>query len=646
MVEASEAQGSHRKAVKLMGPEYSWGEPPTMYQHFLAIKNLVAASIIEIEQQDPDAYMFRVKKAEGLFAKAYASLECAADFSMLEKAARLENVLRRDTQNPINELYNEAMDYQPIQDHAWKHVRMFQKGVRYSLMRISRITKGGLESFAFTEEKKFSNRFNHMRACVPIVLMRSAGTHDRHQTFTQFFMEKSREMGENEFDYVRPKDNHEIYGALMVLLDQSHFKRLRRYSSKRVRLADAMLVYGILGHGEPTTYLSDSDTGKKAYIDLGFGRTKEIPDEELYTLVNNSNLDWTSISPSQLLKIGQYLAKRDNLAVFKTETGLPPQIEKIYVNSGDLQRIKDDHKPLIYNIKENEKELLMTIRRLIAVIDLAEMLLPPHAAGDRKLLTPKAKNRYVTSAINPKDNSFNPGVYIDQLFNNDGHNCKSDLERQLFEAFEYLRVVQETGLLQDPELGEELTSLLVDAFCGTFWYFGNFVETTYEEQSFFINTSFRIQTIESAIKMYGKYGSFDTNHNPELLKDQTEDLLKLSADELFSYLNGYMQLKENKVQDLHRILQNNENRRKKMIETIEHKFNLENKNPLSTASYEQLFTAAAKKFASLLGVEMPLLHERHALWLSRSVQENIHASRVPWASSEQSVGALSESKTY
>ena len=180
MRESLEGHGEHRKATKLLGTEYSWGEPPTVYQHFLAIKNLVEASLIEIKEQDPDAYLFRINKAKGVFAKAFAAIECAADFAMLEKAARLENVLRRDPTNPINEIYNAAMDYQPIQDHAWKHVRMFQKGVRYALMRISRITRGGLESFAFVEEKKFSTRFNRMRACIPTVLMRGAGTHDRH----------------------------------------------------------------------------------------------------------------------------------------------------------------------------------------------------------------------------------------------------------------------------------------------------------------------------------------------------------------------------------------------------------------------------------------------------------------------------------
>ena len=122
--------------------------------------------------------------------------------------------------------------------------------------------------------------------------------------------------------------------------------------------------------------------------------------------------------------------------------------------------------------------------------------------------------------------------------------------------------------------------------------------------------------------------------------------MKMTELDLFSYLSGYMQLNDNKMDDLQRILKNNEERLKKMVETIMHKFTLKNENPMSTKNYEMLFTAAAQKFSSLLGVDEQLLHERHTLWRSRSTQENIHASRVPWASSEQSVGSLSESKTF
>lgn len=640
-------QNEHaKKAHKLLGKDYITGEKPSLYQQYLAFKNLFIASHIEIIEQDPEAFELRLSKANTFPEKIYTMLECMADFAMLEKAARLDNALRMDKSNPIMDIYNKAMDFQPIQDHAWKHVRMFQKGVRYAIMRISRITKGGLASFSFFEEKKFSNRLDQMRACMPIALMRGAGYHDRHQTFTQYYKEMFKGVG--EYDVVKPKDNHELYAALMVLLDQRYFKKIRRYSDKRVQLADAMLVLGILGHGETTTYFKELENTKKAYIDLGNGKTKEIPDEELYKLLEKKNvtLDWTSVSPSQILKIAQFLAKRDKLAVFQTETGLPPEIESIYKKTGDIEQLKNNHMPLIYNITQSERDLLKIERQLYAVIDLAEMLLPPLAAGDRKLLTPKSFNRLITAAINPQGDTFNAEEYINQLFNIDGHTCRSDLERQLFEVYEYLRTVQESGLLNDPEIGDQFSHLLVDAFCGTFWYFGNFVDTKIEAQEDFVNLSYRVQAIDAAFKIYGKHGVMGEHHNLENLKNDTDKLMEMPLNELSLYLQGYMTLKNSKSEDLSRIILDIDTRREKLLNTVLHKASLNNDNPLSSKDFMALFEAASSKFSELLGVEKQQLLDRYRIWLERSVQENMHESRVPWASSEQSVGSFTDAKSF
>jgi hypothetical protein len=302
------------------------------------------------------------------------------------------------------------------------------------------------DAFLLKQEKKNAPRIDQMRAAAPYVLMRVGETHDEAQLHAAVWNDSVKEKDKQ----LRPKDLHEMFAGLLALLDEGKFSKARGFDEDRSRLIANMLLYTIIGHGDPKTYLDpDNKAIEKAYVKTDSG-TQEIDDTHLFELADSGALDFTSVSRSQYLKIVKYWVKSgketDKYKVFDTPSGLHPVLHTFFEENGGLDKIQNDHAPMFEAISEDERMLLLEMRRMVLIVDSAEMVLPPLEAGLRKFIVKKSEERDIFAALNPLDDDFDPDDYVKQLITINGHNCKSDFEN-IYEEFLFLRMTNESGLL-------------------------------------------------------------------------------------------------------------------------------------------------------------------------------------------------------
>lgn len=569
----------------------------------------------------------KLEKISGFAGKVAAKYEHAIMLSQVEKASRFVNTVKKliaDEDGEAGEFRKACHEVAKHSDHGRKHERNFRKGMKWMLLQRSHIFMCDTDAFSLKQEQKSAKRLDQMRVAAPYVLMRVGETHDEGQLHAAIWNDSLPDKSQ----HLRPKDLHEMFAGLLAVLDDEKYAKARGFDEERAKLIGNMLLYTIIGHGDPRTFLDTRKATRKAYMETSSG-TLEIEDNSLFELVENETLDWTSISRSQYLKIVQHSVKQGTesgkIKVFDTPSGLHPLLHKHFEETGAFERLRNDHTPMFINIEPEERELLMEMRSMVLVVDLGEMVLPPLEAGLRKFIVKKSEEREIFASVNPMGDAFDVEKYAKQLLEIDGHSCKSDFERTFYEEFQYLKIVKDSGLLDDPNTKMIIAELLMDGFCGAYWMFEQFMNPDAAEVTKSIRTMFNVQVYELISKALKKNKSGITLNWDEIVE---RGWLNESGDELIKRYSTFFSPEE--YATLERRAHDFSELQDKTIKVVQYKWQKSKHSEEERTNASYLFNTLAREFADQLDIPAESIFVRYSEWQMGNLVQNVRRSKMPW----------------